>query len=299
MHLASPNNPRRQFQTAYPEVIPGLGLNEDVAVYNVTTDFRRMEKAHKTYWVPKEPVVSRYADPDLPLGPEGRLLPDISSVPKPSELNLGPDQREQIINSGAIPEARPFMAGARIALAERRARRQQRLAKKALRSVHVIHNMAEGVLTNKTHSDIDNEFRPRTLKETAVAKRLERVFQRANRHNASSNIQESMHTHQDPETGEKRVEFERGRENMSAFEKARLRSRIGKHTSHRKKANSLMLGTRIRGTDKRIGLISFDGLTNRSINRNAKKAGKAVTKRNRAVRKAEALRRAQEARHQG
>ena len=261
-----------QHQEASPVTISGP--EGDITVYNVSTDFRGLDKAHKKSFVPKTEPESAYVS----------LVPDVGNIRMPHEVALGTQQREQIINSGTIPEVMPFMAGVRIALAERRAERQQGRAKSALRSAHVAHNIAAGVVHGKSYSEPENEFRPRTLQETAIAKRAGRLIRRANAHNSAANVIEGIRASED--------RIPTLKKNLSVFEKLHRRSEKRQHTMRREQSDKLIHGQRIPLTGKKIGLLSFDRLVgSRKTGNHIEKAEKALEKRDNAIRLAEALRR--------
>jgi len=282
-------SPYSAYQTLTSELTPG----GDVYEYTVRTDFRALDKAHKASFVPKTEATSAYVD----------LVPDINSLPpKPDWKPLSTQQREQIINEGTIPEVMPFMAGARVALAERRARRQHQKTQSARRRAHVAYNVAENSVSGKDYSAPENEYRPRTLREKAMAKRMGRLVTRANHHNASANIIEDMYAYPGSSStpaGEEQtigqVDFDRHKENLSIFEKLHRRSERKLYARRREQSNRVIHGYRIPVVGKRIGLLSFDSLATGGPGNPIKKAATSLEKRDKTVLKAAALRRQQAA----
>ena len=282
-------DPYKAYKKASPQVISGADGQEDVIVYNVKTDFQGLSSAHKKAFVPEIKTESPYRD----------IVPDISHLPKPSGSVLSHQERQQVINEGAIPEVSPFMAGARIALAEHRAKRQHKKAQSALRRVHVAHTVADSIVNKEVaFADPKTEFRPRALRETAMAKRMGRLFIRANNQSSLANIVEEMFTDNDTATtpaGEeqtvRRVDFDRAKENLSVFEKLHQRSARITHDRRRERSERLVHGQRIPIVDTRIGLFSFGRLAAGGPGNPIKKTNKALEKRDYAIRRAEALRR--------
>ncbi|MGZ6005337.1 MAG: hypothetical protein ACXWLH_04270 [Candidatus Saccharimonadales bacterium] len=269
----------KPYQTANPKEISGP--NGSVVVYNISTDFQQMAKDHKVMFVPSVSAkgVSAYVD----------LIPN---PPSHKEIALTPERREEIISSGNIPEVTPFMAGARMALAERQAKRHQRRAESALRSAHVDRHSAMSAAM-WTASHLDDEFRPRTLPERAKLKRMIRLVRRANRYNTSANITEDMNTYLDKTETPSGIqkarrpgpEFDRHYGNLSFFEK-RYRNGERKRYKHQRELSARLIhGQRIPLVGKRVGILSFARLANSG----SKKVDRALEKRDKALRKAAAL----------
>ncbi|HEX4774457.1 MAG TPA: hypothetical protein VH234_02990 [Candidatus Saccharimonadales bacterium] len=290
---SNPSNAYNDFKELSPQRIPGAGEQGDVIVYNVETDFQGIDKAHKESFVPRAKAKSAYV----------KLLPDISGLPEPSDSALSQQERERIINEGTIPEIRPFMAGARIVLAERRAKRQHQKAQSALRRIHVAHHVAEHAINETDSLAPEDKLRARTLVEKAMAQRMGRLVRRAKHHNSSANIVEDMFA--DPD---RQVDFDRDKENLSFFEKRHRSSARKLYNLRREQSNRLIHGQRIishripvvgKIFGKRIGLFSFDSLAAGGPGSPVKKAKKAIEKRDKAVLKTEALRQAWRLREAG
>lgn len=279
-------DPYGGYDSMSPKVISGDG--SDITLFNIKTDFRTMNDAHKKSFVPKVKIKSAYNE----------LIPDVSGIPEPDQLRFDDQEREQVIQDGNIPEVRPFMAGAKMVLAERRARKQHRKAQSASRRVHVAHNIANGVVNDTGHSAPENKFRPRTLREKAIAKRMGRLIRRANASNSSANILEEMFT--EPETVSTRLSreqtsdrlgFDKNRKNLSVFEKGHRRSSRKLYEVRREQADRVTHGYRVPVVRARIGKFSFENLAKGGPGNPIKKASKTIERRDKAVLKAEALRR--------
>lgn len=288
-----PPSPYRSHQEHLPQKIITGGLR-DIVVYNVRTNYKSLDKAHKASFIPR-------ADPEPEPGYKG-LVPDISGLPEPTEPVLSQQEREQIISTGTGPEVRPFMARLRIAASETRAKRQHRRAQSALRNAYVAHHVATNVIKDGDYLAPEDNFRPRTLRERTAAKRMSRLLKRANHQNAYANIVEEMNTYTTDPSGNEQtvhtVDFDRNKKNLSIFERAWQRSAGKLYERRKERADRLMLGRRVpfigKKFDKRIGLLSFSGLADGGFGKPVDKdrVKEILKKRDDAVLKAEALRRA-------
>lgn len=281
------DSPARNHLTPAAQIVRGEGETPDVIIYNISTDFKGTDKEHKTSFVRRPKTESAYVD----------VVPDLDKLPRPGAPELDREERERIIRDSTVPEVAPFMAGARIALAERRAKKNHAKAQSALRQAPthrrslVANHVAMSVLNDTDHSNPEDKLRPKTLPEKAMARRMGRLITRANAHNHYANILEDMYTPEGEVRPVKPDDFYKDWENLSIFERRQRSYAHHLYKTRREHSNRLIHGHRVPRTDKRIGLLSFESLAAGGPGSPINKARKALRKRDKAVLKAEALKR--------
>ena len=229
----------------------------------------------KSFWAPESKVDSPYQ----------HLIPEI---PDPSTVAL---DRERIIREGTVPSIVPAVIGLRMWLAEQQIRRHQQAAEQLLdRKARVAAYVGEQVINQVGYQGFDQKYRPKKAAEKIMAWRMHAKWYKATDKNLQRNSLAAPYrvvTSSPEEDAESiRLDFEKNLDHASFTEKRRAGKSKKQHARLGRQVSVLMHGRTVPVTGKRVnGFEQF-------ITKPVEKAHEAVEKRDKAILKAEALRRA-------
>jgi hypothetical protein len=231
--------------------------------------------------------IGNFWAPDVKIpSPHQHLIPEATPVPCDIVLD-----RDKIIRDGSLPKILPAALGLQSWIAERRIMRYQKTAESQVgRRAKVAAYVGDKIINQQGYQSTSDEFRPQTLAERIMAWRMQEKFVKANIKNASANaLAEPFRTIDGDSIG---IDYTAGSDYLSKPEKRRVKSAQKLNKSLIKQSKAQMRGRKVPLTGKRV-----NGFEQFITTKPAEKAAKAIKKRDKTVRKAEALRQKQSAKN--
>jgi hypothetical protein len=224
-----------------------------------------------SFWAPETKVGSPY-EPLIP-----------KEIPDSSTIALDQATRERIIREGEVPSIVPAALGLRAWLAERRINRHQKTAEALLgRKARVAAFVGKQVINQSGYMGLDEEYRPKSTAERIMAWRMHAKWHKATIKNADANNIAAPYRVRGGDS--LLVNFEKNFENLSVSERGRARKAERRHSKLGRQSSRLMQGRTMPIINREIN--GYEQFMTKPL----QKAQKALEKRNKAVLKAEGLR---------